>query len=1498
MEKNTLLQLAKEKQPDVSLLCYLAKKKAPTPLFISEIFLPFFKRLSSYKYEVQVELSKVYGIHGSKEQSAYWLKNTKLIPVVAHHWLINQLMITPEEAIINNTRYQIKNALRDINCNTRQQLEGVLQTLMLQNKLYDNEILKLLEKGIQNSKLTYEICEDVLHYLLTSTEYEIVFSTCELIKKYPFIFSTIPEVSLRKVMQRGGSYEHLALQTLGVWGNNRIFKEVIESKSWQLESKRAILSFLPLTTSLMNTLTEYLIRYPTYSSDWLGCLLKGANQGIYGNKKGIAEIIQHYFEYEFISAKQLVQLVDEKLKKELFNLSIKSNDFDFQKKIKLYEELNTFYTRKKIVTHLKEVENRAELTILLDTISELQIIEAEPYILSHIQNYPKICLKALKYVGGSKTILYLKELLEFNATVKQNIPSFEKEALTLLADLVPDQQVIINYLERHKLPHINLPNLHVAVSVENESYLLKILEEEEINALQYGIEKLGELGTLKALEPIIKKIGIMNSVSSSLEWEPIVVNPAWKASKKIVNRAYDQHKIRTKKRDQEIVVNTVLTEALLKQFETPLSETDATYYLNYISEVIPSEFPIEKLSILAVSTNPHVIKFYISYLGIINTNTGLKQLKEALSITQNIYTLRQALLALTILKNTSLENLVIPLLGHPNMNIKKTAAAYLTENGTVKAITAMVNLFKRHNNTGLRNELEKGLKNILGNAYYFFLFNECFPCNILWQRELLENIVTNDIKIRTAHYIDFPELNAIAPLKKVIANPKKEQELINKWKTIRSRTKEDLLSFEKREDLIQNIETIKEQADFVFIRDLIATSLRKFEKPPLCKNFEAILTTEEAHIAFTEKSSDLHLLDTLLLDSENEKIAYTSIINYKDDRKKEKLFFHFLPHYGFQEIVAKLIEENQKGFLRKLFLNDKIIHPKYLPHLLTFYSVLKSQKDENSISSLENFITNHSFTSKTHQKVLFFEKETVEGKINKLASYNSQQQSLLKEEIIALYKSSSWKQRTILLQTIKKPENHTTLFKLSFTHYLEVKKVAYKLFNTSQIQGFEKHSEAIELTKERVNYLQYHSNEFILNYVKEVTSDQETDPSLLHSFRELSTERKWDILKTEIAQGNYYWFSFFNNFAPINRELKKWFKKATPEGKLAFIKCLIDTNRTLYFPQFEKELLPFIKEFKEPIAWQLFFKLQFKRNKKELTTVFTNEYTKYTTSMKIELLSHLLYTISSTLIDSSVFNTLIPTDKKEGILLIQLQLKILDYKIVKTDIITGFIKQLVKLDVTLAKQSLIEVLKSSTDVGLEKQMTILSKCYTITELNDTVTTQIAHLFSTELLALSFLTEEQKVQFYKEVSEFIKEKNTEIDKKRLLKNLADESPEEVTPILMSVLSSKKKTELDTLCLRLLKKTISKEAYLETCYRLLSSEKENLFSSIIRTLSFANYISAIPTFIKLLSHNKFSKEAREGVLIVGKEAIPFLTKEVNKVRPDKRDVINELLVEIEN
>lgn len=1499
MENTSLSILAKEKQPEVTLLCHLAKEMTPTPSLITEIFLPFFKKLTSYEYEIQVQLSEVFSIHGDREQNCYWLHNAKLIPMVEHHWVLSQLMVTPEDAIARYTTYQIKNALHHINCNTRQQLETLLQTLIQQKNTFDTEIVTLVESGIKNAKLTYQISEEVLLYLLSSTQYEVIFSTCELIKKYPFIFSDIPEISLRIVMERGDIYEPLALDCLGTWGNNRIFKEVLHGESWQLESKRVILPFLPLTTSFMDTLAEYLMLYPVYSIDWLKTLLKGAYQGVHVSKKQITKIIEHYFEYEFISARQLVQLLPEALKKEAFTFSLQDANDDFEKRVQLFEELNTPYTRKAIIEYVKETKDRSQLKLLLETIATLKIKEAEPYILLHLEDQFDICLEALKYVGGSKTITHLKQLLEFDVPVKQNIPSFEKKALTLLANLVPDQQIISNYLQKHRLPLVNLPNVRLTMSTSNQKFLLEALDEREIDTVLYAIEKLGELGTIDSLEPVIKKMGMIQVHSQ-------FANPAWEAAQKIANRAYDHHQLKTKKNNRKIVVDTTLTEVILKQFKSPLSEADTILYLQYLTELIPTDFPINKLSILADSPNPHIVKFYISYLGKLDDDSTIKHLKEHLDISQNIYTLRQALLALTDLRNHTIEDLVIPLLGHPNMNIKKTVADYLKENGTVKAVSAMVHLFQRNDNTGLREKLEQGLRNILGEAYYFFLFNECFSYEEAWQRELLQSTITNDKEITEQHYIDFPELNTIVSEHKTASNLKIDLKVLKQWKTIRNRTKEEISLLTTAKELNNSIGVIKKQAEDVYITDLVAASFRRFKETPLSKDINPILTTEEARIAITKNTTNSLLWDCVLLDPESEEIEYNNLYVYKDGNIKEKLFLHFLAHYGLEKMLKQLVDADQIHFLKKIVVSNTILQSKYLPLILHFYKRLKKQtKNKNELSSLEDLLSDHPLINKDDQIALFFLKASIEVKLKKIRTYSSQQQSILKEEIVKLYKSCSWKQRNNLLQAIKKPKNHTALYEVGFSHYLEGKELPSlheMLLSPDQTQQLEKHPDAIELTKNRTHYLQYHSNDFVFMYVKEITSHQDTDPNLLHSFKQFTPERKWKIIETELEQERWYWLTFFDELTPFNTAIKKIFREATVEGKLELIKHLISQEKQLYFPTFIQLLLPFAKEYDKPIiVWQLLFNLKLKDEEiKELTDVFIEEYTHYNTSIKTELLTYFIeHTIPPIVIASKVFNKLLPVDKKEETLLLQLRLKTLDDKDVQaSDKAIQLIKELAKLDISVAKQSIPEVVHLFTEIGLPKQIEILNACYSLKELSNTVSIEIAHIFSTELLALSFLTEENKKQFYKQIGELIKTHTTEIDRKRLLKNIADESPEESNSLLLDILSSKKKTDLDTLCLRLLKKSTSRTEYLDICYNLLHSDKENLFQSIIRTLSFAKYTEAIPIFIKLFTHKKgsISKVAREGLLVMGEKAIPILTKETNKARPDKQVILNELLNEI--
>ena len=446
----------------------------------------------------------------------------------------------------------------------------------------------------------------------------------------------------------------------------------------------------------------------------------------------------------------------------------------------------------------------------------------------------------------------------------------------------------------------------------------------------------------------------------------------------------------------------------------------------------------------------------------------------------------------------------------------------------------------------------------------------------------------------------------------------------------------------------------------------------------------------------------------------------------------------------------------------------------------------------------------------------------------------------------------------------------------------------------------EEHPDGLELMKQRTRYLQFHSDAFVLSFLQDIFFQPEEEHHLLSSFYALSSERKWNVLKTELAQENWYWLTFFDDVAPLNDQIKVCFEEASINGKMEIVKWLQQLKKPLYFPLLENLLLPLTKTAQEPaMIWSLLFQLNTSQvKKKEIIQVFISQYATYSSSSKKTILTTLASNaIPEVFIQLEVFNQLKANDPAEDILLTTLKLQVLDTS-KKPAIIEAIklIKHLTLLDATRGNESLVHLMETMTNFGLATQMEILDICYPNEKLAQTVRNTIAKIFSNELLALSFLSEQNKHRFHKEVYGLIKTNDfPELDKKALLKNFADASPNESKQLLVELLFKDKKSNLDTLCLRLLKRTVSKAEYLTICHQLLASNKENLFRSLIRTLSFAKYKPAISALVKLVFHKKeiISNTASQGLLIIGILAIPVLTKEMNKARPDKRLILSNLL-----
>ncbi|WP_326707198.1 HEAT repeat domain-containing protein [Streptomyces cyaneofuscatus] len=120
------------------------------------------------------------------------------------------------------------------------------------------------------------------------------------------------------------------------------------------------------------------------------------------------------------------------------------------------------------------------------------------------------------------------------------------------------------------------------------------------------------------------------------------------------------------------------------------------------------------------SRDPQVRKHVIALLAHDTSGTDARALSATLlplTASPDIRTVRQALLALGAARADWAAEPVAACLGHPNMNIRKTAAGTLAHAGGPEAVPHLLRRLGRDDNPGLRDALTRALRTVLGEAY-------------------------------------------------------------------------------------------------------------------------------------------------------------------------------------------------------------------------------------------------------------------------------------------------------------------------------------------------------------------------------------------------------------------------------------------------------------------------------------------------------------------------------------------------------------------------------------------------------------------------------------------------------------------------------------------------------------------------------------------------------------------------------------------------------------
>ncbi|MGW1228066.1 HEAT repeat domain-containing protein [Streptomyces sp. NPDC002530] len=383
----------------------------------------------------------------------------------------------------------------------------------------------------------------------------------------------------------------------------------------------------------------------------------------------------------------------------------------------------------------------------LEAIRALRPPDAERAVLAVLPRAPAAALDALEAIGGDRTVRALHEALgTATGETAPHLRPFVPRAVDLLRALDEDperRRALLDRLDPHALPPRVAAGLGAPDPRETALLTAHLAAEEPQTALR-RLAAHGDAGTLPALAGLLLRIVEETATGWSPDappraaehgrpaGEPAVPQDVLDALAGLGRRLYARGAIRPvcllDAPDAVQAGHALVASTALDLLDRPGLSDDARVVLLELLLRAPWPGTRARVHPLLRHRDRHVRKHVVALLGQDATGRDAQALSAtlvALTRASDVQTVRQALLALGHARAHWASAAVAACLGHPNMNIRKTAAEVLgrvhedapDRTAAPAALPALLDRLGRDTNPGLRAALVAALRAVLRGAY-------------------------------------------------------------------------------------------------------------------------------------------------------------------------------------------------------------------------------------------------------------------------------------------------------------------------------------------------------------------------------------------------------------------------------------------------------------------------------------------------------------------------------------------------------------------------------------------------------------------------------------------------------------------------------------------------------------------------------------------------------------------------------------------------------------